>query len=281
MKNMMTVCALFGAALAFPLAANAETLEEAFRNPPPATRPHVWWHWMGANVTEQGIRRDLQAMADAGIGGATVFNVRTHVNCGPTMENAANDKFAYRNDEYWRLLKVAAEEAPRLGLELLLHNCPGFSVSGGPWIMPDLSMKNLAWKTGDDPATLANPWTQSPSGVLGTWLVTNDEGRVTWYRGGVGLHAVGAQAPAGRPGRTRPGGGQAVGEGDGRPRRQRDRAAEGAARRALRRLPDFVLGQGERPSSGRVGFTVWDYLGVNTPLLPSGLIGPVTVEIGR
>ena len=183
MKNMMTVCALFGAALAFPLAANAETLEEAFRNPPPATRPHVWWHWMGANVTEQGIRRDLQAMADAGIGGATVFNVRTHVNCGPTMENAANDKFAYRNDEYWRLLKVAAEEAHRLGLELLLHNCPGFSVSGGPWIMPDLSMKNLAWKTGDDPATLANPWTQSPSGVLGTWLVTNDEGRVTWYRG--------------------------------------------------------------------------------------------------
>lgn len=181
MKNMMTAYALFGAALAFPLAANAETLEEAFRNPPPAVRPHVWWHWMGANVTEQGIRRDLQAMADAGIGGATVFNVRTHVLNAPIMENAVNDKFAYRNDEYWRLLKIAAEEARRLGLELLLHNCPGFSVSGGPWITPDLSMKRITWSKGDDPAALKAPWSPYPSVDLGTWPVTNDEGRVTWY----------------------------------------------------------------------------------------------------
>ena len=53
----------------------------------------------------------------------------------------------------------------------------------------------------------------------------------------------------------------------------------GNAGRGIRCLPDFVFGQGARPSSNRVVFTVWDYFGVNTPLLPSGLLGPARVEI--
>ena len=163
-------------------AALADTLEEAFRTPPPAARPQVWWHWMGGNVTESGILRDLRAMADAGIGGATVFNIRAHAACAPVMENAANGRFAYRNDEYWRLLKVAAQEARRLGLELSLHNCPGFSVSGGPWITPELSMHKLTWTKAEDPARLRDPWRILHFGILGTWPVTNAEGRVTWYR---------------------------------------------------------------------------------------------------
>ena len=39
-----------------------------------------------------------------------------------------------------------------------------------------------------------------------------------------------------------------------------------------------MFGNGERPSKGRVGFCVWNYLGVNSKLQPSGLIGPVTLE---
>jgi hypothetical protein len=181
-KEMQKLLAACGAALLAAAGAGAATLEETFKAPPAAARPHVWWHWMGANVTEQGIRRDLQAMADAGIGGATVFNVRSHVSCAPIMENAANDKYAYRNEEYWRLLKIAAEEAKRLGLDLLLHNCPGFSVSGGPWITPELSMHKLTWTKAEDPARLRDPWRVRHFGILGTWSVTNADGRVTWYR---------------------------------------------------------------------------------------------------
>ena len=54
--------------------------------------------------------------------------------------------------------------------------------------------------------------------------------------------------------------------------------AKGGVGRGLRRLPDFVFGNGERPSKGRIGFCVWNYFGVNSELQPSGLIGPVSIE---
>ena len=30
-----------------------------FENPPPSAKTGVWWHWMGCNVTREGIVRDL------------------------------------------------------------------------------------------------------------------------------------------------------------------------------------------------------------------------------
>jgi len=48
--------------------------------------------------------------------------------------------------------------------------------------------------------------------------------------------------------------------------------------RPIRRLPDFLLNGTPRPSAGRVCFCVWDYFGVNSPLVPSGLIGPVVLR---
>ena len=48
----------------------AAGLESGFRAPPDAAKPQVWWHWMAGNVTRAGITADLEAMAEAGIGGA-------------------------------------------------------------------------------------------------------------------------------------------------------------------------------------------------------------------
>ena len=45
--------------------------------------------------------------------------------------------------------------------------------------------------------------------------------------------------------------------------------------RALKAYPDWFLKNQPRPSSGRVGFVNWFYHRVDTPLLPSGLLGPV------
>jgi len=41
----------------------------------------------------------------------------------------------------------AAGEADRLGIEFAMHNCPGWSSSGGPWITerPEYSMQTLTW----------------------------------------------------------------------------------------------------------------------------------------
>lgn len=45
--------------------------------------------------------------------------------------------------------------------------------------------------------------------------------------------------------------------------------------RAIRGYPDWFLRGQPRPSKGRVGFSVWVYSRMDTPLLPSGLLGPV------
>ncbi len=48
--------------------------------------------------------------------------------------------------------------------------------------------------------------------------------------------------------------------------------------RGIRRIPDFVMKDGERPSRGRIGWSDWDYFAVDTPLIPAGLLGPVTLR---
>ena len=121
-----------------------QPLEAAFLNPPRPALPHVWWHWLGNNVTKDGITRDLEAMRDAGIGGATVFHVASHAG-NAALSNSLTDNVSYHNPAWWALMRHAAKEADRLGLELGMHNCPGFSVSGGPWITPEQAMQKVVW----------------------------------------------------------------------------------------------------------------------------------------
>ncbi len=42
-------------------------------------------------------------------------------------------------------MQFAASEADRLGLELCMHNCPGWSSSGGPWIKPEFAMQTVVF----------------------------------------------------------------------------------------------------------------------------------------
>jgi hypothetical protein len=112
------------------------TLEEAFRNPPSSAFAKTWWHWMNGNISAVGITRDLEAMKRVGVNGFQIFQVGSGIVKGPVD---------YGSPEHLRLLQHAAKEAHRLGLEFAMHNCPGWSSSGGPWITPELSMQVLAW----------------------------------------------------------------------------------------------------------------------------------------
>ena len=149
--------------------APAPDLESAFRRPPSEAGPHVWWHWTGYNVTSNGITRDLEAMASAGVAGATVFTIRDHSGCAEDaaeMTNRICPSMSYGNDVWWAHLRFAAEEARRLGLQLGMHNCPGFSVSGGPWIDPEHAMKGVVWTSAPAPKRPPEP----------------DHGALGWYR---------------------------------------------------------------------------------------------------
>lgn len=113
-----------------------EQLEESFLHPPESAKPWTWWHWVDGNVTKQGITYDLENMKRAGLGAALIFNVKLGLPDGSAR---------FMNEEWLGLLDHAASECERLGLKLGIHNCDGWSQSGGPWITPELSMKKLVW----------------------------------------------------------------------------------------------------------------------------------------
>ncbi len=141
----MKILPLLSIALFFQ-AASAATLEEDFKAPPAAAKPMVWWHWMGHNISRDGITKDLEAMKAAGIGGATIFNLTSNVQAGAApMQNTPWPENDYRSPAWWKLVHHAAAEADRLGLNLGMHNCVGYSATGGPWITPERSMKVVVW----------------------------------------------------------------------------------------------------------------------------------------
>jgi len=111
-------------------------LERAFRAPPNSAKPQTWWHWMNGMVTERGITLDLEAMKAAGVGAAQMFHVTDGIPHGPV---------GYMSPEWRRLVKHAVQTADRLGLKLCIHNCAGWSSSGGPWITPKHAMQILTW----------------------------------------------------------------------------------------------------------------------------------------
>jgi hypothetical protein len=111
-----------------------DDLAPGFLHPPAAAKPHTWWHWMNGNVTKEGITADLEAMKRIGLGGAQIFNVSESIPAGPVDYNSPQ----------WRaMVKHAASEADRLGLELCIHNCAGWSSSGGPWVEPQDAMQTV------------------------------------------------------------------------------------------------------------------------------------------
>ena len=112
------------------------SLEAAFKNPPSSAKPRTWMHAMSGNMTKAGLTKDLESMAEVGIGGFLLFNITQGIPNGPIK---------YNSPEHHALIRHAAKEAERLGLSFGVHNCDGWSASGGPWITPEESMKMVVW----------------------------------------------------------------------------------------------------------------------------------------
>jgi hypothetical protein len=121
-----------------------QSLAEKFPAPDGAYHPHVWWHWLGSNFSKEGITKDLEAMKEAGIGGATIFNITSSVQESHfPIENNPWPRQTFRSEAYWDAMKHTMKEARRLGLKIGLHGTPGYSVTGGPWITEEQAMKAL------------------------------------------------------------------------------------------------------------------------------------------
>ena len=111
-------------------------LQAGFQNPPKESRVRVWWHWMGDDVTESGIRADFDWFKRVGIVGFHQFNL------GGSQGDAK-----YMSDVWKDRLYFAARLADSLDLEMGVPSCAGFSATAGPWVKPEEGMKKLVWRT--------------------------------------------------------------------------------------------------------------------------------------
>lgn len=118
----------------------ADLLKKNFLNPPDEAKPWIFWYWMQASVSREGITADLGAMKRAGIGGAYLMPIQ-----GPANPPYINPPIEQLSKAWWGMVKFAMQEADRLGIKLAMHDCDGFAVAGGPWITPELSMQKVVW----------------------------------------------------------------------------------------------------------------------------------------
>ncbi|MBL7877027.1 MAG: glycoside hydrolase [Cyclobacteriaceae bacterium] len=131
---------LFLAVIAVPAFSQThEELKTGFLTPPEEAKPHTWWHWIGSNVTKEGITKDLEWMKRAGIGGFQAFDVS--LGMGQVVEK----KIVFMTPEWLDAIRHTAAEAERLGLEMTMVTSAGWSETGGPWVKPEEAIKKVVW----------------------------------------------------------------------------------------------------------------------------------------
>src|SRR5437660_122204 len=133
--SVLTVCLV----ARVPGQTPSDTLENGFLNPPDSARPRVWWHWMNGNITKEGIKLDLEWMKRVGIGGFQNFDAALNT---PKL---VDKRLVYMTPEWKDAFQYTTKLADQLELEEAIAGSPGWSESGGPWVMPSQGMKKVVW----------------------------------------------------------------------------------------------------------------------------------------
>ncbi len=169
------------------LSAAEVDLEKQFQSPPDSARPRTWWHWVSGNVSAEGITADLTAMKEIGLGGCQLFTVDQSDVHGPVK---------FMSPEWRGFVKQTLGEADKLGLEISIEGCDGWSESGGPWIQPEQGMQQVVWTeknvTGGGKVSLDLPQPPATRGfykdiALLAFPLLKDGGRIDQLQAEVGM----------------------------------------------------------------------------------------------
>ena len=104
----------------------------------PADSNTVWcyWYWINDDISKDGITKDLEAMKKAGIGAAFIGNINPAGKDG---------KVPVLSVDWWSHMVHAVTEGKRIGVDIGIFNCPGWSQSGGPWVSSEMAMRYLTF----------------------------------------------------------------------------------------------------------------------------------------
>ncbi|MDR3234507.1 MAG: hypothetical protein LBT46_12740 [Planctomycetaceae bacterium] len=117
-------------------ACSADNTAQAFAQPGKEYQPWVYWFWNNSNLTEEGIKGDLEAMHRTGIGGVLIMEVNQGAPQGPVD---------FLGDQWRKLYTFMLGEAARLGIEVNMNNDAGWNGSGGKWMKLEDSMQVLTF----------------------------------------------------------------------------------------------------------------------------------------
>lgn len=111
-------------------------LSRGFLAPDRSYHPETWFHLNGNNITKEGLTLDLEAIKAAGLQGIHLFNKngRPYPDVPPVE---------ILSDEWEDMIRHAADECQRLGLKFTMQNCPGWSMTGGPWVPVEEAQREL------------------------------------------------------------------------------------------------------------------------------------------
>src|SRR4051812_18706614 len=141
-----------------------DALKQGFENPPNGAKPRVWWHWMNGNITQEGIKLDLEWMKRAGLGGFQNFDASM------MTPKIVDKRLAYMTPEWKEAFKYATTLSDQLGLEMAIAGSPGWSETGGPWVPAKEAMKKYVWSEtrveGGKPFTGALPHPPTNTGAF-------------------------------------------------------------------------------------------------------------------
>jgi hypothetical protein len=143
-KHFISTCLLLYLCCGVISVAADSKLEKGFAQPPDQAKPWCYWYWISDNISKDGLTKDLEAMARVGIREALIGNI--------FLDEAPAGRVKVLSEEWWQMIEHAIREGGRLGVDIGLFNCPGWSQSGGPWISPGQTMRYLTsseiWVTG-------------------------------------------------------------------------------------------------------------------------------------
>ncbi|HZP03926.1 MAG TPA: glycosyl hydrolase [Terracidiphilus sp.] len=128
-----------GQGLCAQAASSDDPLMQGFQNPPNGARPRVWWHWMNGNISETGIKLDLDWMHRVGVGGVTIFEGAINT------PQVVPQRLVYMTPEWKHAFDYAVTTARGYGMEVAVASSPGWSETGGPWVPAAQGMKKMVW----------------------------------------------------------------------------------------------------------------------------------------
>ncbi|WP_316767226.1 glycosyl hydrolase [Pedobacter frigiditerrae] len=110
-------------------------LEKGFLSPPQATKSACYWWWFNARVDKEGITRDLTEFREKGIAEVVMINSAGGLSGVPYPAGVP-----FLGEEWKELYRFAMKEAKRVGIDVGINLCSGWSM-GGPWIKPENSCR--------------------------------------------------------------------------------------------------------------------------------------------